>query len=155
MSRRAWIVLGTIAVGSWLAYLAVDPPPPGRGGVTGAFLAVDDTGLPDSRIGHARLLVVPGATITQVWPNLGPDVDMTGVIQRFDPEDLAERFGAQLITTASNGRFRITTGPGPTVMCQVFTGEWSETTGCSDLDLPERGKMVAAWGEVGFVAYVE
>lgn len=43
MRNGRWIAIGSVALlGTVLAYLAIDPPPPGRGGVTGVFRGIDD-----------------------------------------------------------------------------------------------------------------
>lgn len=156
MRKGRWIAIGAVVVlGTVLAYLAIDPPPPGRGGVTGVFRGIDDTGLPESRIGNTQLLVIPDATITDVWPGQREGSEIFHMTQQVELDDLHELFGAVLVDVQANGRFRITTGPGPTVVCLVRTAKDTRTEGCADLDLPERGTMWVARGELGFTSRVE
>lgn len=160
MKARTWVLLGVlaaVAVAGGVVLAQSNAPPPGEGGVTGRFWLKDDTGMPDSPASGGRLLVVPGVTVEGLWPDDLDASNSTGpwyttLVARFDLDQLEEQYGATVVDVADNGRFRVVTPPGPTVICDIGTGGIS---GCSDVDLPEHGTLRADAGEFGFRIVVE
>lgn len=160
MRTRTWVLLGVlaaVAVAGGVVLAQSNAPPPGEGGVTGRFWLKDDTGMPDSPASGGRLLVVPGVTVEGLWPDDLDASNSTGpwyttLVARFDLDQLEEQYGATVVDVADNGRFRVVTPPGPTVICDIGTGGIS---GCSDVDLPEHGTLRADAGEFGFRIVVE
>lgn len=150
MTVRTRVIVGGLVVAAVVGvsvYVYIDAQPPGSGGVTGKFQAIDDTGLGKSTLDEGTFLVIPGVIVQDVWPgeekfDLGiyPDVspsssDVTRAIQDFD---------AVLVEVQPNGRFRINVAPGPAVVCLVGLG------GCAELSLPASGSVDAYFGEGGF-----
>ena len=153
MRARAWVLLGAlgaVAVAGGLTYAYLDAQPPGEGGVVGRYFAVDDTGFRDRPIDDGTFLVIPGETVLGVWPGVaepstGPNYrDIRPLV---DVDELAEQHEAVLVEVQPDGRFRITTPPGPTVVCLLYL---DTVGGCVEIDLPERGSLRATFGIVGF-----
>lgn len=139
--------LAVLAVVGVSVYVYVDAQPPGSGGVTGKFLATDDTGLGSRTLGEGRFLVVPGVIVQDVWPtqrksDLGiyPDVSPSSA----DVNRAVQEFEAVVVEVQPNGRFRINVAAGPAVVCLIGKG------GCVELSLPESGSVDAYYGVGGF-----
>ena len=69
MRTRTRVVVGGVAalvITGAAFYLFAEVEPPGSGGVTGKYQAVDDTGLGNSTIGEGTFLVIPGVTVQDV-----------------------------------------------------------------------------------------
>lgn len=153
MRTRSWVILGglvALAIAGGLTYLYVDSQPPGSGGVTGKLVAESDIGLPDAALGDGTLLVIPGVTVHDVWPDVagpGEGPVFQYIAPRLDVDALAEDFDAVLVEVQPNGRFRINAPAGPAVVCLL---EGSSVVGCVEIDLPERGSLRASRGEGGF-----
>lgn len=160
MRTRGWVLLGVLAaavVAGGVVWAQNNAPPPGEGGVVGRYWLKDDTGRPDRAANGGRLLVVPGVTVEGLWPNALDDENRTGPWYRsltagYDFDQLKEQYGATIVEISNNGRFRVVAPPGPTIICDIGMGRMS---GCSDVNLPERGTLRADAGEFGFVIYVE
>lgn len=150
-TRVSVVVVGA-AVVAGLAYAYVDARPPGSGGVTGRYFGEDDTGLGSHPADGGTLLVIPGVTVHDVWPEHA-DPDEGPVFDDFSPtlqlDELAEDFDAELVEVQSNGRFRINAPSGPAVVCLLDEA----LIGCVEIDLPESGSLRASRGEGGF--YIE
>lgn len=153
MRTRTWVLLGTlgaVAVAGGLTYAYLDAQPPGEGGVTGRYIAVDDTGFRDRPIDDGTFLVIPGATVLGIWPGVAEPSDgpnYRNIRPRVDVDELAAQYGAVRVEVQSDGRFRITTPPGPTIVCLLFL---DTVDGCVEIDLPERGSLRATFGIAGF-----
>lgn len=153
MRTRTWAILGGLAAvvavgGTTYAYL--DAQPPGDGGVTGRYFGLDDTGHGEHPLDDGTFLVIPGATVLGVWPGISEPRDSgyyQGIRPRVDLDDLADRYGALLVEVQPNGRFRINTAPGPTVVCLLV---FDMAGDCVEVDLPKRGSLKATFGTAGF-----
>ena len=133
-----------------LAFGYLDAQPPGEGGVTGRYVGVDDTGNRDLPLDDGTFLVIPGATVLEVWPDVAEPSDgpnYRNIRPHVDIDELGAQFGAVLVEVQPNGRFRVTTPPGPTVVCLSLG---STVAGCVEIDLPEDGSLRATFGEAGF-----
>lgn len=103
MRTRTCVVGGglavAVAVTGGLIYASIDAQPPGSGGVTGTYWAIDDTGQPASTQRHGTFLVIPEATIHDVWPEMDEQTARIypGVPRPMDVDGLAAQHGAVLV----------------------------------------------------------
>ena len=151
MTRRTKVVLWTlvgVAVAVPVVYFTA--PPPGQGGLTGRYWLYDDTGLPSLPADEGVFLVIPDATVHDVWPDkVDPDATRFNTfLADLNFKDLEEEYGASKVDVQRNGRFRVEAPPGQTVICWM-SGP-SGVFGCAELDLPENGSLKAESGEGGF-----
>lgn len=144
MRTRAWVVGGGLVavagvVTGGLIYASIDPQPPGSGGVTGTYWATDDTGQPPESKRGGTFLVIPDATVEEVWPEVDRRRALTypGVPRPLDVDGLAAQHGAVLVVVQPTGRFRINVPAGPAVVCVL------EGYGCDEIVLPESGSVEA------------
>ena len=156
MRIRAWALLALTAVGAVAVSIPVvyyNTPVPGVGEVTGRYWAVDDTGLPDMPIGDETFLVIPGATVADVWPAQAThDYSHFEIHQRVDGDELVATYGASVVEVQPNGRFRVDAPPGPTITCR---GSLIGVDSCSELDLYDGASLRATSGVGGFSIWVE
>lgn len=156
MRKRTWALLTVAAVGTVVFGVPVvyyNTPVPGVGEVTGRYWAVDDTGLPDMPMGDETFLVIPGATVADVWPAQAThDYSHFEIHQRVAGGDLMATYGASVVEVQPNGRFRVDAPPGPTIICR---GSLIGVDYCSELDLYDGASLRAVSGEGGFSIWVE
>ncbi|MBM7829729.1 hypothetical protein JOE59_000434 [Agromyces cerinus] len=119
------------------------------------MIGIDDTGLPDYAIGGGGLAVLPIEVMD------GPFWEVTGEEPITDPDQwgnvatkLSEADVSQLGGTTSlieeDGDFRIIASPGEYVVCYWRGTVGGRVSGCSHLELPREGELVAAWNDGGF-----
>lgn len=154
--KRTWALLTVVGVGAVALSIPVvyyNTPVPGVGEVTGRYWAVDDTGLPDRPLSDETFLVIPGATVADIWPeDATHDYSHFEINQRVDGDDLVATYGASVVEVQPNGRFRVDAPPGPTIIC---LGSLTGVDDCSELDLYDGASLRATWGEGGFGIWVE
>ncbi len=149
MTARTWVLggLAALVVAGVSIFVYSVERPPGAGGVTGKFQSIDDTGLGSFTIDEGTFLVIPGATVRDVWPEVKQHEgrhypDLSAGMR--DLSRTAEEYGSVLVEVQWNGRFRINVEAGPAVVCLIGSG------GCVEVTLPEKGTVNAYWGEGGF-----
>lgn len=156
MRKSTWVLLSVgavVAIAASIPVVYYNAPIPGEGDVTGRYWAVDDTGLPDRPFGEDTFLVIPGATVHDLWPEEAThEYSHFEIHQRVDGDDLVATYGATVVEVQPNGRFRINAPPGPTVIC---LGGLHGVSFCSELDLTAGAKLRATWGEGGFGIWVD
>ena len=128
-------------------------------GLAGEIVGHDDTGLSDYPVGDGWIVAVPADKAPALWADEDLPADFTDYAHLgFDlrDADLAAVDGVRVPVT-SNGQFRLDAPPGPSVVC------WMEpvgdgpmhSRGCTEIDLPDEGRLKGHWGEGGFFVEVE
>lgn len=154
-SRVVAVAVGLMAA---LVLSGCDGAPAGEG-LVGRVVAIDDTGLGDSATGGGWLVAVPASRAPDLWAttdegerpadlaHAGVELDQTGV----------EALDGVVAEVTDKGWFRLDAPAGPAVVCWIVPAEGGPTVsrGCSEIDLPEDGRLTAKWGEGGFSLRVE
>lgn len=135
---------------------ACEPTPAGSGGLVGRMMGISDVaGTSDYAIGGGGLAILPIEVME------GPFWEVTGAQPIADPQEwnylggrLSEsdvsQLGGMVTPIEEDGDFRITAPPGEYAVCYWLQRIGGEISGCSRLELPHGGELMASWGEAGF-----
>jgi hypothetical protein len=152
VSRAATSALVALA----LAGCASTPDGPG---LAGSIVGHDDTGRADYPVGDGWIVAAPAETAAILWADEQLPADITDFAHLgFDlrDADLAAADAVRVPVTSS-GQFRLDAPPGPSVVCWLQSGGNGpmRSVGCTEIDLPEDGRLKGHWGEGGFFVEVE
>lgn len=149
-----------VAVGGLGALIVVltgcGPTPAGSGELVGRMMGISDVeGMSDYAIGGGELAILPVDVME------GPFWALTGAEPTDDPEEwrylvgaLSEsdvfELGGTVASIEEDGDFRVTAPPGEYAVCYWLPRSRDRVSGCSHLELPPHGELMATWGEGGF-----
>lgn len=148
----------TVLVAAGTAVLLAVAGCGGPDGLHGRFIAVDDTGLPDSPVDDTAVLVIPAASVDDVLDRFSTDpAYLQSVAVSVTASALLDAGGRRYVTDAK-GRFTLDVGPGAYWVCYSWGdphAEPLEVNACGAATLPADAELVLSIGEGPFWVEVE
>jgi hypothetical protein len=130
----------------------------GPDGLHGRFIAVDDTGLPDSPVDDTAVLVIPAASVDDVLDRFSTDPAYLQSVAASVTEAARLDAGGRRYVTDARGRFTLDVEPGEYWVCYSWgdpQAEPLEVNACGAATLPADAELVLSIGEGPFWVEVE